>query len=206
MWLLWRATDAAGPDGARRETLLPSLLAECPGVDAGRGADGGLAEGMADDYGSAEGAEGPLMGTNFYLIDTGQHVGRRSAAGLWCWDCGVTLCTGGVGWLHQSQCGFLPACPSCGQKRVAGPSAYSSVLVELGFAKAAEERLTGVQGCSSFSWAMHPEDAGAYCRMRANEPCIVDEYGHEMTGNEFGRMLECNCPVRFTDSIGTSFS
>ena len=53
------------------------------------------------------------MGTNFYWIVTGTaavpsdvkvpieedspevHIGKRSAAGPYCWDCGVTLCEGG---------------------------------------------------------------------------------------------------------------
>ena len=38
------------------------------------------------------------MGTNFYIIDKdqeyseGRHIGKRSAAGWYCWDCGTTLC------------------------------------------------------------------------------------------------------------------
>lgn len=52
------------------------------------------------------------MGTNFYLAgwqkladsddDPAVHVGKRSAAGLYCWDCGVTLCKAGIQGVHSS--------------------------------------------------------------------------------------------------------
>lgn len=60
------------------------------------------------------------MGTNFYRIKTeaeleedvkngvedlnqeGEHIGKRSAAGMYCWDCGVTLNVNGEFWVHQS--------------------------------------------------------------------------------------------------------
>ena len=41
------------------------------------------------------------MGTNYYLKghrgddNPKYHIGKRSAAGLYCWDCHITLCKGG---------------------------------------------------------------------------------------------------------------
>lgn len=41
------------------------------------------------------------MGTNFYF--NGQHVGKRSAAGWYCWDCHKTLCADGEEFVHYTK-------------------------------------------------------------------------------------------------------
>lgn len=48
------------------------------------------------------------MGTNYYArgyrriadMDPQYHIGKRSAAGLYCWDCGKTLCKDGESGIH----------------------------------------------------------------------------------------------------------
>lgn len=133
------------------------------------------------------------MGTNFYTLD-GRHIGKRSAAGRYCWDCGITLCKGRV---HYGD-GFHDACPQCGAAPLKESIETSSAGRELGFNNAPPEAKTGVQSCSSFSWAMEVGEL-------EGEPAIEDEYGRQYTAPEFQQVLE-ECPIRFTDSIGIEFS
>jgi len=162
------------------------------------------------------------MGTNFFwkvpvlFTPTGQsigfntddprvHLGKRSAAGRYCWDCDVTLCVGGRLRVHSGD-PFLPACPSCGEPFIAEGLTQGPAGVELGFVKANVERPKGVRGASSFSWAQDPATVRSACLEHGDERLIVDEYGREMTCREFLAMLEANCPLEFTDSIGSWFS
>ena len=124
------------------------------------------------------------MGTNFYWhVDLGQlptgeavridrddpnvHIGKRSAAGMYCWDCDVTLCKEGKDGVHKgSDIGFShgidayleaskrrwhECCPNCGRSRQVSEGMSGAVAVELGFAKPETERRTGISGCSSFT-------------------------------------------------------
>lgn len=162
------------------------------------------------------------MGTNFYwhapgaefTLPTGEtvfsgvdrdtmqmHIGKRSAAGLYCWDCGVTLRAGGESEIHRStgESGWHKRCPKCGAEPVneglkAGPAA-----VELGFAKPRIERPKGVRGCSSFTWQQDPEEVKAACRKFSDKQIIEDEYHRLYTGQEFLDMIESNCPVFFLE-------
>lgn len=139
------------------------------------------------------------MGTNFYIKghrnsdDPRYHIGKRSAAGLYCWDCGVTLCKGGESRVHYGD-GFFDKCPNCGKGREEEPLSESSAGRELGFNHSKPVKKTGVQSCSSFTWA---RDLG---RIR----CIVDEYGRAYTREEFHKMLlECLIQMK---SYGGYFS
>lgn len=133
------------------------------------------------------------MGTNFYTLD-GRHIGKRSAAGRYCWDCRVTLCKGRI---HYSE-GFYDACPKCGAVPLKETIEASSAGRELGFNKSAPAAKTGVRSCSSFSWAMEIGEM-------EGEATVEDEYGRKYTAVEFQQVLE-ECPIRFTDSIGVEFS
>ena len=167
------------------------------------------------------------MGTNFYWRDpvditdrTGApwepdlsqddpriHIGKRSAAGLYCWDCDVTLCKGGNDAIHHGISDWHDRCPRCGASKSPNEARVmvSSSAVELGFAKPATKRKTGVCGAASFSWAQDPERVGAICEQSADTPIIEDEYGTVLTGKGFLVMLRSNCPIQFTDSIGSRF-
>ena len=134
------------------------------------------------------------MGTNFYLIgipegeddsDPRWHIGKRSAAGMYCFDCGVTLCEQGEEFIHHChyrvsandpktplaidytfthtpRCDWLDVtwlenCPVCKTKFEKEDLKDSSAGLELGFNKKVTKK-TGVHTCSSFSWAMTKED------------------------------------------------
>lgn len=163
------------------------------------------------------------MGTNFYIAgyidhdDPRYHIGKRSAAGLYCYDCGVTLCKGGEDAIHESSSSWHDACPKCGKTHEKEPLEDSAVGRELGFNKRPPTQETGVKGCSSFTWAMDPnklrdppkEIECPTCghTTKVNEGAfIVDEYGGKYTVEQFMDMLDKTCPVRLFNSIGDWFS
>lgn len=156
------------------------------------------------------------MGTNFYIrgfksndsMDPKYHIGKRSAAGLWCWDCGITLCKDGIERVHNDKCPhsapfcrcrWYKACPKCGKELVNEGLTHSSVGRELGFNHDQPAKKTGVQSCSSFTWCMDPEK---FLKKRVT---IWNEYGDTFSHDEFMAILE-ECPIQSTKSIGQWFS
>lgn len=137
----------------------------------------------------------------------GRHIGKRSAAGPYCYDCDVTLCPGGKDRVHMGRMGDVwpDHCPKCGKTKTDESLDEGAVGVELGFATAKTTRPTGVRSCSSFSWAQQPAEVIARCNENPDDEIIQDEYGRRLTGREFLGMLEANCPIRFTHSIGKDF-
>lgn len=164
------------------------------------------------------------MGTNYYVrgqcrindMDPDTHIGKRSAAGPYCWDCGVTLCKGGEAHVHMGKSGWLKACPKCGKSQEDESIKESSVGRELGFNKIPPQRKTGVKSCSSFSWAMKRERFEELKESKAGKcPCcgttyadqdkiIENEYGDLFTLEEFEQILQ-ECPIQYTESIGQCF-
>jgi hypothetical protein len=163
------------------------------------------------------------MGTNFYIAGHAHddspkwHIGKRSAAGLFCWDCNITLCKFGNEGIHRGN--GTPSmvdldharrwharCPLCKKARQDEGTA-SSGSRELGFNKTAPKAKKGVATCASFTWAMSQEDLKAKLKKWQNQPAkkvIVDEYEHLFTAAEFEAVLS-ECPVRF-EMIGQEFS
>ena len=130
------------------------------------------------------------MGTNFYS-KSGIHLGKRSAAGLFCWDCGATLCKGGKYEIRTGDSTWYDECPFCGKKPVMEAWEESASGRELGFK-------AGVATCCSFTWAISPKRLS---RMQL----IFDEYGREFSKEGFNDVLE-ECPIKFYTSIGKEFS
>jgi hypothetical protein len=172
------------------------------------------------------------MGTNFYLYEElklctynmdgsqvkdyrGTHIGKRSAAGLYCWDCGVSLAQGGSESIHFSgtptsedhgyciECHrpwdvrWFKECPLCGKTPKEEGFNESAAGRELGFNKKPFQRV-GVASCSSFSWAIMPYE------FHATATKIVDEYGTVYSHEEFVNALR-DCPIQFFGSIGKDF-
>ena len=135
------------------------------------------------------------MGTNFYTKD-GTHIGKWSAAGLYCWDCGVTLCKGGEEGVHYGV-GYFDHCPTC-KKRPKKEGWNGSMGRELGFNESGPAKKAGVCSCASFTWAVPRSDIKEL-------PLIVDEYGHKYSRKEFSAVLD-ECPIQFTNMIGSDFS
>lgn len=163
------------------------------------------------------------MGTNFYIrghrndMAPTCHIGRRSAAGQFCWDCGLTLYMYGESGIHSGRSkDWHQSCPECGAKPGEEKLETSSVGRELGFNKGEPRRKVGVATCSSFSWAMSKEALNVATNRSPTCPScgadypdpdkvIEDEYGNLYTRAEFDKVLE-ECPIQYTDNIGQYFS
>jgi hypothetical protein len=162
------------------------------------------------------------MGTNFFLISSDTslsredlHIGKRSAAGLYCWDCDRTLCVGGNRGVHRGD-EFLSHCPQCGKGPDTEGVESSSVGRELGFNNGPFELKKGVRSCSSFTWAVEPEqmflkiitslweNPNFFDFDLFERPQFEDEYGRQYSFQEFHMVLK-ECPIRFYDMIGKEF-
>lgn len=161
------------------------------------------------------------MGTNFYIRghrrdDSPEfHLGKRSAAGLYCWDCKETLCLDGTSGVHESKSGWATMCLTCGQKPNIESIGASTAGRELGFNQDTPRRKSGVSSCSSFRWAMEEKDMiGKIAEIEKCPNCdhpypdtdkvIEDEYGSPYTLAQFRQILQ-ECPIQYQDSIGQVF-
>ena len=151
------------------------------------------------------------MGTNFYF-GKDIHIGKRSAAGLYCWDCGVSLALEAYDrWEDRIRYGgdavhydgkWSDCCPICG-KTSDSESWNSAVGRELGFNEEVPMAKTGVKSCSSFSWAISPKKFQE--RFLNSGESVFDEYGGKFTRDEFRAILD-ECPIRRYASVGKEFS
>jgi hypothetical protein len=162
------------------------------------------------------------VGTNFYWIEPtptcphchetigeprrGAHIGKRSAAGHFCWDCGVVLNTAGNVGIHSGNGTPLDACPKCNKSYVPEKFGKGASGVELGFAKPRDERPTGIASTASWTWAQPAEEVRARCEASMDVVILRDEYGRDMTGREFLTMLRANIGIEYSHSIGREFS
>jgi hypothetical protein len=152
------------------------------------------------------------------------HIGKRSAAGLYCYDCKVSLCVDGEKRVHYTrspkmsfatgsllptdcETGWHKACPKCKKEPIKEGLDAGPVAVELGFAKPRTQIPSGVRGTSSFNWAQDPLKVTEFCGgPGATAKVIKDEYDREYTGKEFLEMLKNNCRIMLYSSIGQEFS
>jgi len=172
------------------------------------------------------------MGTNFYIIgydsndadNPSHHIGKRSAAGLYCWDCGITLAKEGESSIGSGRSiykafyhmvpkvmedgnSFFDHCPKCGKKPSTSDDSLNAGLVELGFQTAAGKATRGVSTCSSFSWAMYPYLFWAKVAEFADDAeCIVNEYGDLFTKQTFREEILKYCAIEKFIMIGERFS
>jgi len=138
------------------------------------------------------------MGTNFYdkNFDHKNHIGKRSAAGLYCWDCNITLCKDGE--VHNNSSNWDTKCPVCGKVPEKENLSNSTAGRELGFNKNLPKRKAGVASCCSFSWCIQEQNLKK-CKN------IIDEYGRHYTMEEFKQVLE-ECPIQYRDMVEQEFS
>lgn len=157
------------------------------------------------------------MGTNFYWKKTGRHIldldvsfpfvnekddpllhiGKRSAAGYYCWGCRKTLCKDGEALIHftnaimaERPVEWLDYCPCCGLSKVIEPLESGAAGIELGFSKPKTNKQTGISSVSSFTWAQKPFFVKSVCKKYTRSILIEDEYGQGYSGKQFFDMLE----------------
>lgn len=145
------------------------------------------------------------MDTNFYVNNAAMpHIGKRSAAGLYCWDCRITLCKTGNDDIHSGSKHWFDKCPICSNTPDNDHLYQSAVGRELGFNTQFSYTIKkhGVKSCSSFTWALFP----AYIRSDiAKVPFgVIDEYGQVYSSQEFDLVL-AECPIYFFNMLGKEF-
>ena len=130
------------------------------------------------------GAEVSLTATD---MDPRIHIGKRSGAGAYCFDCETTLCADGESGIHHAGRYWFTECPDCGVEPA-----------EEG------EPATCVRWVCSFSWAQDPEEVRKTLKENAQIEVVVDEYGVNYTGEAFLETLK-SCPINYTNSVGKEF-
>lgn len=148
------------------------------------------------------------------------HIGKRSAAGAYCWTCGISLAkdpnrpfvsTGPrllSSIIHGGGRESHASCPSCGMgakdEKMNDPG--NAIGMMLGFASPHPSRPQGVGSCCSFTFAQEPARIISLCVRWPNEIFVEDEYCHKFTGEEFLKEILLLSPIWFTGQVGGYFS
>jgi hypothetical protein len=152
------------------------------------------------------------MSTNYYTLD-GKHIGKRWAAGQWCWECRcqcdyiyrdkVTRAerrypkgdTPGfaLDFVHRNVLDRW-ACPQCGREmRKDAAEGYNPALRELGFDKSGPRVHHGIDGANGFHWYTGYGGIGAtideILHNLHRRAAVRDEYGQRVTRPEFIAMI-----------------
>ncbi len=132
------------------------------------------------------------MGMNIYTAGKNRkHVGKRYAAGIWCWDCRFCLIV--KDHLTGSQ-KVLPNCPKCLKVTPITPE-YNPAMRELGLDKPAPRKHSGIDGASGFTWCIDPHEGlgtsiVAIQEQLAKRHHLITEYGDRITIAEFEAMFD----------------
>jgi hypothetical protein len=151
------------------------------------------------------------MGTNFYWDppdevpnddDPQYHIGKRSAAGMYCYDCNISMCAKGEAYVHRGSWEdgddhWHKRCPECGLSAQPEDLKDSCVGVELGFGEAKQRRPDGMHSCCSFSFTQNQRAVRERCMAAGDNIEVFDEYNRPLTGYEFLAMVEVICPIVF---------
>lgn len=135
------------------------------------------------------------MGTNFYWSseekknedDIQIHIGKRSAGGLYCWDCGTVFHRLGTHMAHSGKSELFDACPGCGKTKEDMSIDGSTAGVELGFNRPSAVSKKGISTCCSFTWTLMKHKKRLMRLINSPEKVVRDEYGREYTAREFLR-------------------
>ena len=138
------------------------------------------------------------MGTNFYFkkikgFAFADHIGKRDAAGWYCWDCRIPLIEDGI-------------CPKCSKHKPEKESLTESAEGrDLGFNISRVRKKTGVASYSSFTWAVNKEYLQKRLETVLNQLIVIeDENGIGYTWGMFNEVLK-ECPVDITLNIVKKF-
>ena len=135
----------------------------------------------------------------FFTDNYKSHIGKRSAAGYYCWDCKMTLKVGGEERVHYDG-DWHDECPKCGASKDEETLDNSSAGRELGFNKENTSEHSGVRTVSSFNWAIDPDTLDDVLNEKT-----YNEYGDEFTKEEFKALIS-DCPIHYTELVGREFS
>ncbi len=146
--------------------------------------------------------------TNLSKDNIQVHIGKRSAAGSYCYDCGSVFHQH-TSELHSGRDSdffkYLDSCHGCGKRREERTVFPSSAGIELGFNKAEEVKKEGIGSCSSFTWTLmkHKWELQKLASKKNRKKIVEDEYGRKYTAKEFledqlsSVMVEYQNPTEF---------
>lgn len=117
---------------------------------------------------------------NIYKLkkDGGNHIGKRFANGIWCWDCRIKA--------ERDVMGLFWYCTKCGQ-RTSDKTLSNPAFRELGFDKSKETKKVGVNGAAGFIW--HGKDKKDVTKLLKGVEILKTEYGDRWTIKRFFRMF-----------------
>jgi len=118
---------------------------------------------------------------NIYTL-SGEHIGKRYAAGIWCWDCKVLV-------------GLGRKCLQCGNE--ACEIKFNSAFRELGFDKSEPKKHKGIDGASGFSWQGKSVDEAK--KKLNRKRFVITEYGDKWTIEKFWKMFDDILPQKAYD-------
>lgn len=145
------------------------------------------------------------MGTNFYFKNNERsnliHIGKRSASGLYCYDCGMSLINSDI------------------NPRLNGKKVYGTDAVHTGFerdkldvcpicGKHQDDIITNVRYSCSFTFALSPRNLLIHLNRIDRYPdeyTIIDEYDKTYTASEFIEMFK-EIPIKYYHSVDVDFS
>ena len=168
------------------------------------------------------------MGCNFFIYNklTKEkiHIGKRSAAGYYCWNCKTTLCKRENEGVHLDcngcwesshkkihDCKWFDRCSYCGCTPDKENLFNSSAERELGMNTLAMEKKKGVRRCFSFTFALEPYKIDNIMKKNGNL-VIVSEYYYPKKDDQmwdldtFKKTVMLECLIKFMHMVGIEFS
>jgi hypothetical protein len=118
------------------------------------------------------------MGMNLYTL-RGIHIGKRSAGGIWCWDC-------------KNYVGTADKCFLCLNKTPANVG-YNAAFRELGFDKSEPKKHRGIDGASVFTFEVGTPLGDTIEQVKASlrdRKFVMTEYGERWPMSKFWKMFD----------------
>lgn len=138
------------------------------------------------------------MGTVYTIIETGQKIGVKRNAGLYCYDCSISMCQD-ITKLHTAEAEWYDRCPKCGGRFTKTKDEPLSDEI-LGKSKKIKKK-RGINTCCSFEWYI---DEGQLDDLSLRKKTIVSTPGDTLlTAGQFKKILKLSCPIQYYARTGT---
>lgn len=136
------------------------------------------------------------MGMNIYTVKGNVHIGKRWAAGWWCWDCRIKA--------EVDHLGKFAFCPNCAKRCSFRTASFNPAMRELGFDKSDPTQHHGVDGASGFIWQVGEYGLGAtreeVKQALKGRTSVKTEYGEKWPIKKFWAMFNDIMPEDDSDS------
>jgi len=125
------------------------------------------------------------MGMNLYTLN-GIHIGKRYAAGVWCWDCKREA--------RLDESDKMWTCPKCGKKLLDKDVKFNPAYRELGFDRSKPRKHRGIDGASGFYWQTGYSGLGDNLhevkKKLKRRKFVETEYGEKWSIKKFWEMFK----------------